>query len=175
MKTKNLVTFVAMGACGVLSATADAAITIGAGWGPTDDAPPAFFWDGLDVPNTDGPFTFNATEPVYVSITDVITPGDQFNIFDNGSLLGSTPAVPFQLISGPDDPNATFGDPNYSWGSFLLGAGPHSITIEATGSSVEIGKGYIRVDNVPDAGNSAALLSCALAGLTLFRVRRTGR
>lgn len=82
-----------------------------------------------------------------MDITDDFDKGDQFNIYDNGVLIGTTPAVP--VVGGSEvGPAAAFIDPTYSHGSFNLGAGSHSITIEATGASYSGGRGYIRVMNV---------------------------
>lgn len=120
------------------------ALPFDAGWSATTDKPPAFFWSGTIPVFADDTYTF--TGEGCLSITDDFVPGDQFNVYDNGNLIGTTPAVP----SGPDvevGPDAAYLDPTYSSGSFEIeGTGFHEISIELIGASLTGGRGYIRVD-----------------------------
>ena len=163
--TKLLLTFAAASAAA--SANATTPLAIDAGWSTTDNTPPAFFWEGLDQDNTGGAYTFTTPFPVILKVTDAGLAGDQFNIFDNSAPLGSTPdtGAPDPFSTFVEDPDLAYGDSTFSHGSFLLSAGSHSITIQATGDSLEIGKGYLRVDSVPDGGLSAALLGFSVVGL----------
>jgi hypothetical protein len=164
-KTKSIL--IAAAACAASSLQAAMPISIGAGWSETDQTPPAFFWDGLGADNTGGAYTFNAAFPVMLSITDAGLAGDQFNVFDNGVQIGSTPdtGAPDPFSADVENPDAAFADASFSHGVFTLGAGNHAITIQATGDSLEAGKGYLRVDAVPDGGASAAMLAFCAAGV----------
>lgn len=124
----------------------DPPIVVDAGWSATTTVPPAFFWGG---PGTvfadDGPFTFTSASPTIVRITDDFCPGDRFRIYDNDVSLGETSDVETGgcVEQGPD---AAFANPAYSSGSFLLGPGSHSITIQVIANPFSGGRGYIRVD-----------------------------
>ncbi len=123
----------------------DPPITPGAGWSSTLATPPAFFFGPTNSFNSEGPFTFSSATPAVVSVTDDFNQGDQFRVFDNSVVLGDTNPVP-PGNGGEVGPVAAFSDPAYSHGSFLVGAGSHSITIQAIASPFGGGRGYIRVD-----------------------------
>jgi hypothetical protein len=70
-------------------------IVVGDDWYATSDVPPAFFWGaGEPVFSDSGPFQFECEYPVVVDVTDDFQKGDQFRIYDNGSPIGETSAVP---------------------------------------------------------------------------------
>ncbi|HMB60509.1 MAG TPA: IPTL-CTERM sorting domain-containing protein [Xanthomonadales bacterium] len=124
----------------------DIPIAFGAGWSDTLDVPPAFFWSaGEPVFVDDGPFTFSGT--ACVSVTDAFQSGDQFNVYDNDVLIGTT-SVPVQGFDQLD-PDIAYLDPNFSSGTFQVPAGDHAITIEIIQNPFDSGRGYIRVDNCP--------------------------
>lgn len=124
----------------------DPAIVVGAGWSATTAVPPAFFWSGtIPVYSYSGPFTFTNTGLVRVDVTDDFLKGDQFNVYDNAVLVGTTSLVAVNATSLEVGPDAAFADPTYSSGSFILGPGSHSIDIEVIGASFTAGRGYIRV------------------------------
>jgi hypothetical protein len=145
------------------------AVTIGSGWqefsfttvfaaargcAPNDPSAP------FCTPSAGGNSTFAGTPPwtftgpATLTVTDAFTSGDVFQIFDFNQLIGTTSAA----TSGTNcssDPSAT-SNPDVcltnnalSHGTFVLGAGSHSITIVpqsiATGSFG--GVGYFRVDS----------------------------
>lgn len=131
----------------------DPPITIGADWSMSGDVPPLFTWNsGVPVFSVDGPFTFESSYRVRVDITDAFMKGDQFNVYDNGILIGTTPSVEISDDSTTGDPAAAFADPTYSNGSFYVEAGSHAITIEIINNYYNGGGGYIRVvQTAPDA------------------------
>jgi len=132
----------------------DPPIAIGAGWSATTAVPPAFFWSGtIPVLSVSGPFTFTSTGVVRVDVTDDFLKGDQFNVYDNAVLVGTTSLVAVDDTSSDVGPDAAFIDPTYSSGSFFLGPGSHSIDIEAIGNSFSGGRGYIRVVQVGGIGD----------------------
>ncbi len=104
-------------------------------------------WQVFDfggVGTTSGPFTFSG--PALLEVTDAFVPGDQFEVFDNGVLLGETSTPTFALIN-VSDPDSAFGNPDFSSGSWALGDGPHSITIETIASLTGGGEAYIQADS----------------------------
>jgi hypothetical protein len=127
----------------------DPAIAIDAGWSATTSVPPAFFWAAgtPPVPSYSDPFTFTNTGVVRVDVTDDFMKGDQFRVYDNGAVIGDTSSV--TVVTGAEvGPEAAFNDATYSSGSFYLGAGSHSIEIEAITDPWSGGRGYIRVVQV---------------------------
>jgi len=91
-------------------------------------------WDGCGVVWTDGPYTFTAPGAVILEVRDDFLVGDQFRVFDNGSLLGET---------------STPG-PGYSEGEWTLSAGAHSITIQVIVNPYCYGGFYLQVSTPPD-------------------------
>lgn len=132
---------------GVLLAPAASAatpISIGSSW-------QVFFFNGVGSGASGEPYTFFAATPALVQVTDGFQKGDQFSVYDNGVLLGSTSAVP--AVSGScADPDVCFTDPTYSHGSFAVGAGNHSITIVTTVSPYGGGGAWLRAISSPLAG-----------------------
>ena len=123
---------------------ATAGLAFDAGWTATTAVPPAFFWSGGDGTFADDNFIFSGAG--CLSVTDDFDKGDRFQIYDNGTPLFSTSAVP--VVTGPEvGPDGAYLDATYSSGSFLIGPGAHDITIEAIVSPYGGGRGYIRVDS----------------------------
>jgi hypothetical protein len=92
------------------------------------------------------PWTFVAPATgTTFTITDAFTRGDSFNVFDSGTLVGSTPAVAAVGTCG-SDPMVCLADPLSSHGIFSIGAGNHSITIEPIVEAFGPGSAYFRVD-----------------------------
>ena len=121
------------------------------------------------------PWTFLASGPVTLAVTDAFLAGDRFQIFDFGSSLGLT-STPFGAADCGDDPVPCLTTAGISHGIFLLGGGNHSLTIVPTLSPGGGGSGYLRVDPVPEPATwtlvSAGIVALALSRL---RVRRESR
>jgi hypothetical protein len=163
---------------GISGAIAHADSLNGGGDGSTvsDDPPIAvgsdwteFYWFTAAgatnvVTNYEGGFTFNASGPVRVDVTDDFGHGDRFEVFDLGTSLGLTSAVPFlnDGTNGGKPPDAAFADPSYSHGSFFLGAGDHSITMNVVAHPYGGGGAYLRVVPEPSTFALAALGAAAL-------------
>jgi hypothetical protein len=77
----------------------------------------------------DAPWTISLAGPANLTITDLEISGDYFTLYDNGVLLGtSDPGVPNATNACNIDISCALADSNYGKGTFLLGAGDHSIT-----------------------------------------------
>lgn len=121
-------------------------IVVGDDWYATTSVPPAFFWGaGEPVYSSSGPFEFECEHAVVVDVTDDFQKGDRFRIYNHGSPMGETSAVPVDPAGVQIGPEAAFVDPTYSSGSFWLPAGAHSISIEVINNPYDGGRGYIRV------------------------------
>jgi hypothetical protein len=105
-----------------------------------------------------------------IALTDNFSQGDSFSLFDNGTLIGSTPqvAVGKAGIAGID-PDAALADPSYSHRIFHLGPGEHFLTIQVDTSPFWGGAGFFKLAqaSVPDGGSH--LLLVGLGALALFR------
>jgi hypothetical protein len=117
-------------------------LTVGSGWHPfltlqgTGGIPP------------ESPFTFTASAPTLVTVTDILCVGDRFTISDGPTTLGTT-SVPGPLdcrVPDTGDPDVALADPNYSHGKFALSSGTHSVGIVHSAAPFGGGSGYIRVD-----------------------------
>ncbi len=152
-------------------------IAIGGGWSATVAVPPAFFWSGQGAVFANDTYEFDGQG--CVSVTDDFDAGDQFRIYDNMTALGDTSSP--GMASGEVGPDAAYADPDYSSGTFVLGPGSHSISIEVIVNPFEGGRGYIRIDPpgtspycpsapaVPGAGLAILLALLLLAGTLLMR------
>jgi len=108
------------------------AVAVGSGWQTFSwsNAPGAF--------NSEGAFTFISGTPTTLKVTDSFINGDQFEVFDHGTPIGTTsvPANDHRHING--NPGAAFKNPFFSHGTFTLPAGSHSLTFE----TIAIARGY---------------------------------
>ena len=123
------------------------------------------------------PWTFSG--PAGITITDLFNRGDQFALFDNSVLVGdtSTPindaGITCPTTSVGNDIVACLADPGYSHGTFLLGSGAHSLTIEviqnAAGNTA--GAAVFQVSGVPEPSAFVPLFGVGLLGLVSLRRR----
>jgi len=116
------------------------------------------------------PWTFSSPNDVVLTITDVLLAGDNFRVFDNGTLIGST-NVPLQFLSCGINPDVCLTNPNFAHGSFLMSSGAHSITIGVTPAQI-LGEGFFRVDPAVPEPSTLSLLALGVVCFIAMTVRR---
>jgi hypothetical protein len=140
-------------------AHAEQAVVVGGGW--------EFFSFGeTGTFDNEGPFTFNSTRPVVVTVTDEACYGDEFRLYDNGSVVGDTSPVPdpgSDCLGDAIDPDQALTDSGYSSGTFRLATGAHSLRIQVTDSPFTGGGAYLRVDAAP-AQTPTSKVDCKKGG-----------
>jgi hypothetical protein len=108
--------------CNVTGSGGDPPLPVDGGWqGPYDEyigGVGNFFFE-----------TWTLSGPASLHITDVYVPGDEFAVYDFGNLLGYS--TPTGAAAWTADPETAWLTP-FSHFDYLLGAGPHSITIQET-------------------------------------------
>jgi hypothetical protein len=124
------------------SAPDDVAVTIDGSWA-------AFNWIGGGTPfASEGAFTFTAAATVKLKVTDAFCLGDRFRVFDFGVAVGETneAGIGVGCTFAVGDPDIAFTG-RFSRGTFVLGPGAHSITIQTIQNYFGSGTGYLRVDS----------------------------
>jgi hypothetical protein len=127
---------------GVSASSPDPAITIGGGWYYTQTF-------GEHVNDEFGPFTYTSKGPTKVTVTDAFQCGDEYEVFDSGASLGTTSAVEIEPPGCPHTTGAEEADASelYSKGSFGLGAGSHSLSVQSIHAPFPGAAGlFLRVD-----------------------------
>lgn len=119
----------------------------------------------LDAP----PWTFVAPAAgAKLTVIDVFESGDVFEVFDFGSLIGST-SVPVANVDCGDDPVACLATAGMSFGVFALSAGAHSLTMTVAQAPSDSGSGYLQVAAVPEPATLALVLGALAAAWVSHR------
>ena len=132
------------------------------GVGPVDDPFAGFFLSLL--------------HPAVVQLTDAQATGDAFDLFVDGVLRLSTPAVPALLATGAGTGDQAWADPRLSKGSLALGPGTYLLEVHVRqDAGFGFGEGFIRAV-IPEP-TTPALLGPAFAALlgVAWRRRRAAR
>jgi hypothetical protein len=126
--------------------------------------------------SNDPPWTFSGSAILFV--IDVGHKGDRFEPFDNNVTLGPTTDVgnPLNVDDCSFDIGCAVANLGYSRGTYLLGAGSHSITINLiqNAGTTTGGQAFFSVspaESVPEPG-TAGLFSLGLAAFAASRFRR---
>lgn len=124
-----------------------------------------------DEATGDSSYDFLLAESAVLKVTDAYIIGDVFEIFDNGVSIFTT--GPFDLGGLPTThPEAAFNGSVYSHGSFVLGAGSHSITGVATSSPTGSGGAFIELTKAAVPEPAAWAMMIAGFGMVGQMVRR---
>lgn len=126
---------------------------------------------------------WTSSTSVKFDITDHFVIGESFSVYDFGGLIFSTADLPnydelgvgaFDAGYYTSDPNVAFASALWSSGSFIFGAGSHSITIESLEDVPGFSDHHVRVrgTELPEP-SLLGLLMLGLAGL--FARRRAAR
>jgi hypothetical protein len=118
------------------------------------------------------PWTFSSAVTVEFTITDAFLLGDYFDVYDFGTLIGSTPIVALGANCGLN-PDVCLADPRFSHAVFTLAPGAHSITIGVHEAQI-LGEGFFRVTAVPEP-STLLLLGSSVAGLLVRRRARKSK
>jgi hypothetical protein len=115
------------------------------------------------------PWTFSG--PAILVVTDLYVDGDQFEVFDNDVEVGTTSTPVNDGTTCGDDPVGCTGS-DWSHGTFVFGAGSHSITMTviAEGTGNTSGNGAFELTSVPEPA-SFGLMGLGCLGLVLGRRR----
>jgi len=114
------------------------------------------------------PWEFTAPIPVILSVTDGFISGDAFDVFDFGTLIGSTPLVPPGSFCGNSE-DFCLANPGISHAQFGLPAGPHQIEIKPIATVGLFAGAFMRVD-VPEP-TCFWLFATGAFGVWAFRLR----
>jgi hypothetical protein len=87
-----------------------------------------YTWHIFDFGGTGSQATpdFTLTGAGYIKVTDCCETGDQFTLYDNGVLLGTTNPVAVGPGDGCPDGDACYADPLYSHGFWAPGSSARS-------------------------------------------------
>ena len=118
------------------------------------------------------PYTFDCDAwGCFLTVQDAFNRGDVIEVFDFGSSIGTTSAVPIPANIGEQcgpgdstDPEVCALDPLSSSGQFLLGAGSHSISFSTAQTAIGAYASYFNVvpQTAPVGGEFLSIDSAAL-------------
>ena len=130
------------------------------------------------LPAGDAPYIVTTTSAGTSTVLDGFSSGDQFAVYDNGSLLGDT-SSPIPGATCGNDISVCAGNPDFSQGTFTLGAGTHSFNITSLEAPSGAGAAFFKLaastttgSMIPEPASIALLATGLLGGAGILR-RRT--
>jgi hypothetical protein len=119
-----------------------------------------------------GPWEMNPITAVKLTVTDLYWSGDLFEVWNNGSLLGSGSAIN-SLSLFASTPDAALGNASFSQNSWTLQPGAYSLLFKSTkfASPYKNTQLAFKVESVhvPDGGATFLLLGMAFTGIAGIR------
>jgi len=130
-----------------------------------------------------GDFDFTSSLPVLFKITDLYVVSDQFELYDDGALVLTTPSKPdwpalgfsgaFQAPPWTDDPDVALASGFFSNSTFLFAPGNHSLTIRdihippgcIEGTDVTCRDGTVAFSAITESGGGQAVPEPTTLGL----------
>lgn len=117
-------------------------------------------------------FSFVLMQAAVLRIQDIGSGGDSFEVYDNGSVIGTTRALFPDNLGAYFNPDLAALDPALDKGSFLLSAGNHIISGREIYHSTDSGGGaFLRVDTIPEP-TIIALLALGCAAFNISRRKK---
>ncbi|HEY2051497.1 MAG TPA: PEPxxWA-CTERM sorting domain-containing protein [Caulobacteraceae bacterium] len=99
---------------------------LGTGSPLTSGGTPGTSPSGVTAPSA--PWTITLSSPTKLTVTDVEFAGDQFTLYDNGVLLGTTSTPTVSGANVGECISCALANPDFSHGFFTLPAGVNNIT-----------------------------------------------
>lgn len=179
MTRRRLLPIVSIIAIGLAVMTPDAeaaALPLDSGWTILDSSPND---EVIPIPTPGSPYVFsggpwviNAVKPFKLTVTDLYWSGDLFEVWNNGSLLGSGSAVNGVSLYA-DTADQALGNAAFSQNSWLLQPGAYSLLFKSTKFAPTYTNTQLAIKaesrRLPDGGSTVLLLGAALAGLAGIR------
>lgn len=139
-----------------------------------------FTFGGVGSGAESQPFTYTSADQFFITLLDGYQSGDQFQLLAGGSLLGTT-TMPTLGATICETEIACLADNDFSRGTFLLGPGSYSFTVNTILSPYSEGGAFIGINvssvltngmtTTPEPA-SIALLATGLLALSVVAVRR---
>ncbi len=132
--------------------------------------------DAESADSLDSPYVYDLASSAIFRITDQFVTGDQFFVYDFGSLILTT------LLDGAQATLFPVGDTlgqegwtsaSYQHGETLLSAGAHNLTVQGDGVGGVPAGFFTRLDSSVPEPATFALFSLGLAGLGFARRRKS--
>jgi len=133
--------------------------------------------DSISAADTDSamsPYVLGLSGYAAFRISDCCIVGDQYKVYDFGTLILTTaigtPAVRTAFADGNPSADSAWTSGIYQTGEVWLSAGAHSLTVQGDGVGGLPAGFYVRLDSIPEPA-TLGLLGLALFGLGFARRR----